>query len=427
MEKYIKRTIEPYFLRKLKSSGCVLVSGPKFCGKTTMCEHYASSVTSLKTNNAIKLALSDPKSTLIGKTPHLIDEWQKAPEIWNIIRDDLDKNYEFGKYILTGSTTPVNQEKIQHSGAGRITTLVLKPFTLWESNDSTGEISLHELFEKQTFKTIYQNEKSNSLSKIAYLICRGGWPISVIADEEYAIDVTNNYYDSLFTIENESDEFALLLKNKNIELLKLILKSYARNISSEAKKSLMIREILESGSRLSLDEDTFDSYVKTLKDLFIIFDMPAWNLNLRTSIAVRTTPTHHFVDTSIATSALGITPNDLLNDLNSFGLFFEDLVIRDLSVYAEAINGQLKHYRDSSGQEVDAIIETRNGDYCAIEIRIYSEQNVLDAIKSLNKFESKLIRSNNILPKIRMVITSHGDCYKTEEGIFVVPITMLKD
>ncbi len=427
MEKYIKRTIEPYFLRKLKSSGCVLVSGPKFCGKTTMCEHYASSVTSLKTNNAIKLALSDPRSTLIGETPHLIDEWQKAPEIWNIIRDDLDKNYEFGKYILTGSTTPVNPEKIQHSGAGRITTLVLKPFTLWESNDSTGEISLHELFGTQTFKTIYQNEKFNSLSKIAYLICRGGWPISVIADEEYAIDVTNNYYDSLFTIEDESDEFALLLKNKNIELLKLILKSYARNISSEAKKSLMIREILESGSRLSLDEDTFDSYVKTLKNLYIIFDMPAWNLNLRTSIAVRTTPTHHFIDTSIATSALGITPNDLLNDLNSFGLFFEDLVIRDLSVYAEAINGQLKHYRDSSGQEVDAIIETRNGDYCAIEIKIYSEQNVLDAIKSLNKFESKLIRSNNKLPKFRMVITSHGDCYKTDEGIFVVPITMLKD
>lgn len=392
-----------------------------------MCEHYAASVTSLKTNNAIKLALSDPKSTLIGKTPHLIDEWQKAPEIWNIIRDELDKNYEFGKYILTGSTTPVNPEKIQHSGAGRITTLVLKPFTLWESNDSTGEISLHELFEMQTFKTIYQNEKSNSLSKIAYLICRGGWPISVIANEEYAIDVTNNYYDGLFTIEDESDEFSLLLKNKNIELLKLILKSYARNISSEAKKSLMIREILESGSRLSLDEDTFDAYVKTLKDLYIIFDMPAWNLNLRTSIAVRTTPTHHFIDTSIATSALGITPNDLLNDLNSFGLFFEDLVVRDLSVYAEAINGQLKHYRDSSGQEVDAIIETRNGDYCAIEIKIYSEQNVLDAIKSLNKFESKLIRSNNKLPKFRMVITSHGDCYKTKEGIFVVPFTMLKD
>lgn len=427
MNNYINRTIEPYLKRKLKSSGCVLVSGPKFCGKTTMCEHYAKSITSLKTSNAIKLALADPKSALIGEKPHLIDEWQKAPEIWNVIRDDLDKEYEFGKYILTGSTTPVNPEKIQHSGAGRITTLVLKPFTLWESKESTGEISLGGLFNDLTFKTIYENDNSISLSQIAHLICRGGWPISVMAEKEYSIDVTTNYYDGLFVVEDESDEFAKLLKNKNIDLLKLILKSYARNISSEAKKSTMIKEILESGSRLSLDEETFDSYVKLLKDLYIIFDMPAWNLNLRTSVAVRTSPTHHFIDTSIATSALGITPADLLNDLNSFGLFFEDLAIRDLSVYAEAINGKLKHYRDSSGQEIDAIIETRNGDYCAIEIKIYSEENVEEAIKSLNKFQSKLLNSNNRLPKFRMILTSHGNCYKTKEGIFVVPISVLKD
>ena len=427
MNNYISRTIEPYLKRKLKSSGCVLVSGPKFCGKTTMCEHYAKSITSLKTSNAIELALADPKSALIGEKPHLIDEWQKAPEIWNVIRDDLDKEYEFGKYMLTGSTTPVNPEKIQHSGAGRITTLVLKPFTLWESKESTGEISLGDLFNDLAFKTIYEKDNSISLSQIAHLICRGGWPISVIAEKEYSIDVTTNYYDGLFVVEDESDEFAKLLKNKNIDLLKLILKSYARNISSEAKKSTMIKEILESGSRLSLDEETFDSYVKLLKDLYIIFDMPAWNLNLRTSVAVRTSPTHHFIDTSIATSALGITPADLLNDLNSFGLFFEDLAIRDLSVYAEAINGNLKHYRDSSGQEIDAIIETRNGDYCAIEIKIYSEENVEEAIKSLNKFQSKLLNNNNKLPKFRMILTSHGNCYKTKEGIFVVPISVLKD
>ena len=427
MDKYIKRVIEPYLVRKMNSSGCVLVSGPKFCGKTTMCEHYAKSVTSLKTSNAILLARSDPRSALRGEKPHLIDEWQKAPEIWNVIRDDLDKQYVFGKYLLTGSTTPVDPSKIQHSGAGRITTLVLKPFTLYESNDSTGEISLSALFNDLSFKTIYENDNSVSLSKIAHLICRGGWPISVISDEEYSLDVTNNYYEGLFVVEDESDEFAELLKNKNIDLLKLILKSYARNISTQAKKSSMIKQILESGSRLSLDEETFDSYVKLLKDLYIIFDMPAWNLNLRTSVAVRTSPTHHFVDTSIATSSLGITPADLLNDLNSFGLFFEDFVIRDLSVYAQAFNGRLKHYRDSSGQEVDAIIETQNGDYCAIEIKIYSEKNIVEAVKSLNKFQTKLINSNNKLPKFRMIITSHGDCYKTKEGIFVVPISVLKD
>ncbi len=424
---YIKRLMEPILERKLNSSGCVLVSGPKFCGKTTMCEKYAKSKTSLKTTNQIELAQADPYSTLIGEKPHLIDEWQKASEIWNLIKDELDKNYEFGKYILTGSTTPVNPSNIQHSGAGRISQLILKPFTLFESGNSSGEISLSNLFNKEEFKTIPSNSYSNSLSRMAYLICRGGWPISCKAPEEYAIDVTNNYYDGLFKIENESDDFALLLKNKNIDLLITILKSYARNISSESKKISMINEIIESGVRLKLDEDTFDSYVKTLKDLYIVFDMPAWNLNLRTSVSVRSTPTHHFIDTSIATSALGITPNVLLNDLNSFGLFFEDLAIRDLSVYAESINGKLKHYRDSSGQEVDAIVETKNGDYCAIEIKIYSPKNIEEGISSLNKFLNKMIRSNNKLPKFRMILTSHGDCYKTLDNIYIVPITMLKN
>ena len=424
---YINRTIEPYLERKLKSSGCVLVSGPKFCGKTTLCEHYAKSMVSLKTESAINLALADPKSALKGEFPHLIDEWQKAPEIWNLIRDDLDKNYVFGKYILTGSTTPLNPKKIQHSGAGRITSIVLKPFTLWESKESSGKISLSELFNQSKFETIFESENSVSLEDIAFYICRGGWPIAVQADKEYAIDVTYNYYDSLFIVENESDEFAELLKGKDIELLKLILKSYARNISTQSKKASMINELLESGIRNTLDEDTFDSYSKVLKDLFIIYDMPSWNLNLRSSVSVRVTPTHHFVDTSIATSALGITPNDLLNDLNSFGLFFEDMAIRDLSVYAESINGTLKHYRDSSGQEVDAIIETRNGDYSVIEIKIASEKNINEGIKSLNNFQNKLIKSNNRLPKFRMILTSHGNCYKTKDDIYVVPISVLKN
>ena len=425
MDDYINRTIEPYLERKLKSSGCVLVTGPKFCGKTTLCEHYAKSKISLKTQSTIDLVEADPKIALEGETPHLIDEWQKVPEIWNLVRDDLDKKYIFGKYLLTGSTTPLDPKKIQHSGAGRITSIVLKPFTLWESKESSGKISLSELFNDLKFETILDNKVS--LKDIAFYICRGGWPVALQADKEYALDVTYNYYDSLFKVENESDEFAELLKGKNIELLKLILKSYARNISTQSKKSPMIKEILDSGIRNSLDEDTFDTYSKVLKDLFIIYDMPSWNLNLRSSVSVRVAPTHHFVDTSIAIAALGITPNDLLNDLNSFGLFFEDMVIRDLSVYAESINGTLKHYRDSTGQEVDAIIETRNGDYCAIEIKIASEKNINEGINSLNKFQNKLINSNNKLPKFRMILTSHGNCYKTSDDIFVVPISVLKN
>ena len=426
---YINRLAEKTLEIKLNSSGCVVVSGPKFCGKSTMCERFAKSVTPLKTTNSIELALADPHSAILGEKPHLIDEWQKAPEIWNEIKNDLDEEYEFGKYILTGSTTPANPERIQHSGAGRITRMTLKPFTLYESGESTGIVSLSSLFENpaDTFPTRYESDNKIGLSDIAFLICRGGWPISVMAKKEYALNVTRNYYDGLFVVENESDEFAAFLKNKNIELLHIILRSFARNISTQAKRTGMIKDILASGVRDSLDDDTFISYEKILKDLFIIYDLPAWNLNLRTSVAVRTAPTHHFIDTSVADAALRINPADLINDLKSFGYFFEDFAVRDLSIYAESIGGELKHYRDSSGQEVDAIVELENGEYGAVEIKIASEKYIADGLSSLKSFEKKIYESGLRTPKFKMILTSHGACYKTADGIFIIPISHLKN
>lgn len=425
---YIPRLAEQILLRKLNSSGCVVVTGPKFCGKSTMCEEFAKSVTALKTTNSIELARTDPKSALVGNRPHLIDEWQKAPEIWNIIKDDLDADYQFGKFILTGSTTPIDPSKIQNSAAGRITSMMLKPFTLFESKESLGIVSLSDLFDKEySFNTVYDNQNPISLIDIAFYICRGGWPIAVKAKKEYAIDVTDNYYNGLFTIEDESDEFAEFLKNKNIDLLKLVLKTIARNVSTQAKNTSMISDIIASGERSILDDDTFLSYKKTLEDLFIVYDMPAWNLNLRTSVAVRTAPTHHFVDTSIATSALGIKPADLLNDLKSFGFFFEDFAVRDLSVYAESLGAELKHYRDSSGLEVDTIIKLPNGEYAAVEIKIASEKNINEGISSLNAFAKKMEDNNLKLPSFKMILTSHGACRKTKDNIFIIPINLLKN
>lgn len=425
-ENYIPRLAEKTLERKLKSSGCVVVSGPKFCGKSTLCDQYAKSTVELKTTNAIELANADPKTALMGEAPHLIDEWQKAPEIWNEIKDDLDHDYEFGKYILTGSTTPVDPERIQHSGAGRFSFLPLKPFSLFESGDSKGTISLLDMFEHpERFTTVYGKDNEISLLDVAYLVCRGGWPISVKAEKEYAIDVTTNYFDGLFVTENESDEFAAFLKNKDIELLKAILRGYARNISTQAKRSKMISDILESGIRGTLDDDTFASYAKTLKDLFIIYDMPAWNLNLRTSISVRQAPTHHFVDTSMATASLGITPAELIKDLKSFGYFFEDMAVRDLGIYADCIEAKLRHYRDSSGQEVDAIVERKNGDYGAVEIKIRSDKNIDEGIASLKSFEEMLVRNKLRLPKFKMLLVSHGACYQ-KDGIYIVPINLLK-
>ena len=429
VKNYVSRLAENMLETKLNSSGCVVVSGPKFCGKSTMCERFAKSVTPLKTTNAIELALADPRSALFGETPHLIDEWQKAPEIWNEIKNDLDEDYEFGKYILTGSTTPVDANRIQHSGAGRITRMTLKPFTLFESGESSGIVSLAKLFQggSEDFPVRYASDNKTSLQDIAFLICRGGWPIAVKAKKLYALNVTKNYFEGLFVIENESDEFAAFLKNKNVELLQIILRSFARNISTQAKKTAMIKDILASGVRASLDDDTFSSYEKILKDLFIIYDLPARNLNLRSTVTVRTAPTHHFIDTSIATAALKINPMDLLNDMKSFGFFFEDFAVRDLSVYAESIGGDLKHYRDSSGQEVDAVVEMENGEYCAVEIKIASERNIKEGIDSLNGFEEKMRNNGLKAPLFKMILTSHGACYKTEDGIYVVPITCLKN
>lgn len=425
---YISRLAEQTLLTKLNSSGCVVVTGPKFCGKSTMCEEFAKSVTALKTTNSIELAKADPKSTLIGANPHLIDEWQKAPEIWNVIKDDLDSDYQFGKYILTGSTTPIEPSKIQNSAAGRITPMMLKPFTLFESKESSGVVSLSGLFNKEySFTTVYDNQNLISLSDIAFYICRGGWPIAVKAKKEYAINVTNNYYNGLFTIEDESDEFAEFLKNKNVDLLKLVLRTLARNISTQAKNTSMISDIIASGERSVLDDDTFISYKKTLENLFVVYDMPAWNLNLRTSVAVRTAPTHHFVDTSIATSALGIKPADLMNDLKSFGFFFEDFAVRDLSVYAESLGAELKHYRDSSGLEVDAIVKLPNGEYGAVEIKIASEKNISEGISSLNSFSKKMKENELKLPSFRMILTSHGSCRKTGDNIYIVPINLLRN
>lgn len=424
---YIPRLAEPTLARKLNSSGCVVVRGPKFCGKSTLCERFAASKVALKTTNAIELARMDPRSALIGEAPHLVDEWQKAPEIWNLIKDEMDQDYRFGKYLLTGSTTPVDPSKIQHSGAGRITTMMLRPFSLYESGESSGLVSLSRLFDpKYVLPTVYQSDNPTTLADIAFYVCRGGWPIAAMAKKESAIDVTENYFNGLFTVEDESDEFAEFLKNKDIDLLMLILRTLARNVSTQAKTKGMVDDILGSGERGSLDEDTFLKYKKTLEDLFIVYDMPAWNLNLRSSVAVRSAPTHHFVDTSIATSALGIKPADLLNDLRSFGFFFEDMAVRDLAIYSDALGADIRHYRDSADQEVDAVVRLRNGEYGAIEIKLASEKNIEEGIKSLQRFDKKMEANGLKRPAFKMVLTSHGACY-CKDGVYVVPINLLRD
>ena len=423
---YKNRIIEKTLELKMKTSGCVLVNGPKFSGKTTLCKRYAKSSTYLSDNNTLLIVKANPVLALEGENPHLIDEWQRCPDVWNQIKMDLDNKYVFGKYLITGSTTPFNSSKILDSAAGRIIDLNIKPFTLYESEESLGIVSLFSLFNnEEKFQTLLANDNPIRIPDIAYLICRGGWPLSVSVDKSVSLTMTENYYSSLFRVQNNC-EYNEFYKNKSMDLLELVLKSYARNISTQAKKTTMIKDILESGERNTLDENTFNEYETILKKLFIIFDMPSYNINLRSSVAVRSAPTRHFVDTSIACASLNILPENLLNDMNSFGFFFEDLVVRDLSVYADSFRGKLKHYRDSSGQEVDVIVELPNGDFGAIEVKINSPENIEEGIKSLSRFEEKLIRAKAKLPTFKCIITTSGACYKSKEGVYIIPINCLK-
>ena len=419
---YYERLIEKEIERKLKSSGAVLVAGPKFCGKTTTCMKYQKSFVKLNTKQAIAMARMNPGGVLDGETPRLIDEWQKAPDIWNQVKDDLDFHYEFGKYILTGSSTPADKTEVHHSGAGRITPVRMRPMSLWESKESKGTVSLSELF-KGGKPIPWDLNPDFSLSDVAHLICRGGWPISVLAPKEIAIEITKNYYNGLFVFEDcENERF----RNKNPEIMKMIVRSYARHISTEAAVSTIIADVRQSNER-TMDTKTYDDYNEALNDIFIIEDMPAWNPNIRSKTSIRSTPTRHFVDTSIACRALGAGPEDLLNDLESFGLFFEDMAVRDLRIYSDVLGGEVRHYRDNAGLECDAVIHLENGSWGAVEIKLGGDDLIEAGASSLKLLKAKIEeKSNEKSPSFLMVLTAVGGAYQREDGVFVVPINLLK-
>ena len=416
--RYIEKTIE----RTMKSSGGILVTGPKFCGKTTTCMRFQKSFIKLNTNQVISLVEMNPKQALTGDKPRLIDEWQKVPDIWNYIKEDLDEEYEFGKYILTGSTTPVDKSKVQHSGAGRITPVPMRTMSLFESGDSRGLVSLGDLFDGQSLDMLDLNGDS-SLEDIAFLICRGGWPISLVDDGEQALDITRNYYNGLFIFEESENE---RFRNKRPELLKMILRSYARAISTEASMQTILKDVRQSNER-TMDEKTLSEYLSALRDLFIIEDMEAWNPNIRSKTSIRSTPTRHFVDTSIACRALRIGPEDLMNDIDGLGLFFEDMAVRDLRVYSSVLTGEVRHYRDNSGLECDAVIHLEDGRWAAVEIKLGGDTLVEEGAASLLRLKKKIEeKSDEPDPEFLMVLTATGAMYQRPDGVIVMPINCLK-
>lgn len=422
MKQYRKRIADRILKEKLEAKGAVLIEGPKWCGKTTTANQIAGSTLYMqdpanKIQN-LKMAELEPGLLLEGETPRLIDEWQLAPQLWDAVRFEVDKRDEFNQFILTGSSVPSGDMTTSHSGTGRISRMLMRPMTLYESGDSNGSISLAALFKEQKNLAV---KSEMDIRRVAYLICRGGWPKAIDQNDKIALRQAYDYYDAVV----ESDISQADGINRNPQRVKLFMRSYARFVASEAKIT-MIKADMASNDLDSLDDNTILSYINALKRIFVVEDLPAWNPNLRSKTAIRTSDTRHFVDPSIATAALGIGPNDLINDLNTMGLFFESMCVRDLRVFSEALDGTVYHYRDKSGLECDAVVHLRNGSYGLIEAKL-GGNDIEKGADTLIALKNKIDTNRMQAPSFLMVITGTGFGYRRDDGVYVVPIGCLKD
>lgn len=424
MKEYNYRIVDSLLQDKLEAKGAVLIEGPKWCGKTTTATQKAASIlhmdnTTEKDQN-LALAKLNPLRLLKGAAPRLIDEWQIAPTLWDSIRYEVDQREEMGQFILTGSAVPADTKEINHSGTGRFSWLMMRPMSLYESKESTGEISLKELFDENTN---IDGENPNDIEKLAFLICRGGWPGAIDLKEKPALQQAFDYLDGVVKSDiNRADGI-----EKNEERVRRIMRSLARNQGSQTPTTVIANDILANDSS-SVNEDTVQTYIKALKKIFVIEDMPAWNPNLRSKSAIRTSDTRYYVDPSIASASLGLGPDDLLNDLNTFGLLFETMCVRDLRIFAESINGSVYHYRDNTGLECDAVVHLRNGKYGLIEIKLGGDSLIEEGAKTLKKLKDCIDTTKMNKPSFLMVLTGIGKyAYKREDGVLVVPIGVLKN
>lgn len=424
MAKYKQRIADITLQRKVLGKGAVLIEGPKWCGKTTTAKQLAKSYLDLGDSTVLKQSAGlieiSPQTLLKGETPRLIDEWQALPSIWDSIRSEVDRRGEPSQFILTGSSVLPEADETIHSGTGRFATIKMRPMSLYESGESTGTVSLKELFEGNPLE-VQQNDLN--FEDIAYLTCRGGWPWATLIPKEVALDQAFDYVDSVV----KKDIQRVDKVKRSAERTKLLLRSYARNISQQASYGTIRKDML-SNDASTLDEDTVADYIKALKKLFVIEDLAAWNPNIRSKAAIRTSDTRHFVDPSIGTAALGLGPQDLINDLKSFGFFFEDMAVRDLRVYADALDGELYHYRDSNGLECDTVLHRRNGSYALLEVKLGGEQNIEDGATNMVSLAQNIDTDKMPAPSFMAVIVGVGQyAYQRKDGVYVIPIGCLKD
>lgn len=420
---YKKRIADELLELQLEAAGVVLIDGAKWCGKTTTALQQAKSVIYMddpeNKSNYLRLAETNIQVLLQGNTPRLIDEWQKAPQIWDACRFVVDRRGEDGQFILTGSAEPVNQSLLGHTGTGRVGWVHMRPMSLYESGESNGLLSLGNLFEGK-FDAVAANELK--INNLCYLICRGGWPKSIGKSERAALRQAYNYIDAVA----KRDIIEVDATDRSETNTRKLLRSYARHQGSQATNGTIAAD-LSANEGKPLSDGTITSYLNALRKIFVIEDMEAWNPNLRSKAAIRTTDTRYFVDPSIATAALGIGPKDLAKDLNTLGLLFETLAVRDLRVYAEALDGAVYHYRDNNGLECDSVLHLRNGHYGLIEIKLGGNSLIEEGARNLTLLAKKINTDKMYAPSFMMVLTGTGQyAYQREDGVLVVPIGCLR-
>ena len=423
MRTYKSRIADDLLQARLRRKGAVLIEGPKWCGKTTTAEQHAASILYMadpqKRKQNLQAAKMNVGNILNGAVPRLIDEWQIAPTLWDSVRFEVDQRNEVGQFILTGSSVPPKSDEIYHSGTGRFAKLLMRPMSLFESGESSGSVKLQDLFQHSDS---IEGESKIDIAELAYLICRGGWPGALGLSREDALGQAFDYYDLVCGSDvSRVDDVA-----RNAQRVRLLMRSYARHQGSMATVGTILSD-MKANEASDLSDNTIYDYIKVLKKIFVIEDMPAWNPNLRSKTAIRTSDNRYFIDPSIATAALGIGPNDLIDDLETMGLFFETLAVRDLRVYADALDGQVYHYRDKSGLECDTVLHLRNGSYGLIEIKLGGDDLIESGAKSLKALSEAIDTTRMHQPSFMMVLTGIGDFpYRRDDDVWVVPIGCLR-
>lgn len=415
---YLPRVADVLLEEKLRSSGAVQIKGPKWCGKTMTAARRAASSVFLqdpdKSESLLRLAELKPSALLDGEEPRLIDEWQMAPQLWDSVRFAIDRGKGRGRFILTGSSKPRESERPKHSGVGRISRLYMRTMSLYESQESCGAVSIRALFEGVSDVAAISE---CDIERTAFILCRGGWPEAVLEhDSSTALNMARDYVTEF--LEADIDEMGGIVYNKT--WMRSIMRSYARNSSTEAPLTTITADM--QGESPSID--TVSEYVDALRRACIIEDVPAWNPRLRSKTAVRTSPTRHFVDPSIACALLAATPEKLLGDFETFGLLFESMCVRDLRVYSAPLGGTVFHYRDKTGLEADAVIVLDDGRWALVEVKLGGKQ-IEEAAKHLKKLAARIDAGREGEPSFLMVLTATATAYQREDGVFVVPLATL--